>query len=288
MATPLTAVLLENAPLYDSVPADLEPRLQELVNAARASHPTVTLPEADFVAYLAARLPADATLPSALGAVHAEDLYLACGCWHGDEAALSDFDQHMLMGLDRVLSRLSREAAFVDEVRQALRTKLLVADGGPPRIGDYSGRGSLQGWVRSAATRLALDALGRQQPRVACNDDDYDARLATPDPELDYIKVRYRDDFKRAFRTALGTLPLEQRNALRLHHLDGLTLAQIAKLNNVHESTASRWLAAARAAVLEEIRRALSEQLGLHRDEVDSMMRLARSRLEISLHSLLR
>jgi RNA polymerase sigma-70 factor (ECF subfamily) len=265
---------------------DLEDRLQHLVQEARSSWPTLAVAAADFVAYVAERLPDNLPLADALASVHASDLYLACGCTRADAAALSAFDQQFLARLDRVLQRLTRDAAVVDEVRQAVRTKLLVAAAGQPRIADYSGRGSLHGWVRSVAARVALDLLGSQR-RATDEPDGVDLLLASDDPELEYMRARYRDAFRAAFAVAFAGLPLQQRNALRLHYLDGMNLAQIGRLNRVHESTVSRWLQSARDELFAGIRAALTERLKLDDGELESLMRVAGSRLEISLHALL-
>ena len=68
-----------------------------------------------------------------------------------------------MLPIDTALTRLGREPMFVDEVRQVLRTKLLVGDGAPPKIADYSGRGPLDGWVRAAAVRAAIDLKRREK-----------------------------------------------------------------------------------------------------------------------------
>jgi RNA polymerase sigma-70 factor (ECF subfamily) len=46
-------------------------------------------------------------------------------------------------------------ATFVDDVRQALRVRLLVEAGGRARLADYAGRGPLRGWIGVAAARVA-------------------------------------------------------------------------------------------------------------------------------------
>ena len=145
---------------------------------------------------------------------------------------------------------------MVEEVRQLLRVKLFVSDEGRARIGDYSGRGPLQAWLRVAAVRTALNLVSRQTPEEPSTEEE--PLMGVGDPETEYLKAQHRPEFEQAFRAALGTLSIEQRQLLRFHYVDGLTLGQIGRLRQVHESTISRRLLAARDQLLAETRRALS------------------------------
>jgi RNA polymerase sigma-70 factor (ECF subfamily) len=270
----------------DLTDAELDALVRERITFAERSWPGFTVERARFSAVLAARVVTDVPLADGLAALHADDLYLACACADGVEAAVAEFDRRYLTKLHGSVARLSTEPAFVDELRQILRNKLLVAISGPPKIGDYSGRGKLEAWVRAAAVRTALDLLERDA-RHAPLDTGRQRRLGSPDPELDYIKARYRGEFERAFQAALATLTVEQRNVMRLHYLDGLSLQQIGKLQKVHTSTISRWLSTTREELFAATRRALCERLQLETQELESLMGLVQSRVEISLHALL-
>jgi RNA polymerase sigma-70 factor (ECF subfamily) len=221
-----------------------------------------------------------------LAALHTDDLYLARACESGDAAALRAFEANFLARLPEVLSRFSREPALVDEVRQALRAKLLTASQGKARISDYQGRGSLAGWVRSAAARMALDLI-QQQARFTPAETQHELPLSTPEPELDYLKARYQGQFQSAFEGAFAELTPAERTLLKLYYVDGLNLLQIAKLEQVHESTISRRLDAARASLFDGTRRQLATRLAIPADDVESLMRVAASRLDISLRTLL-
>jgi RNA polymerase sigma-70 factor (ECF subfamily) len=159
---------------------------------------------------------------------------------------------------------------------------------GPPRILGYGGRAALSSWVSVAAQRLALGLLRSEgaRRRVAdrAGDEPGEADL---DPELAYLKARYRDDFKAALTTALAGLPERQRTVVRLHTVGGLTLARIAALLSVDESTVSGWLARARETILAETERELGRRLGMNISEVPSLARLVTSQLDVSVARLL-
>ena len=112
---------------------------------------------------------------------------------------------------------------------------------------------------------------------------DDDAVLELPsgadDPELAVIKQRYKVEFKQAFSAAMASLEPDARAALRLYYLDGLALADLGRLYGWSVPTASRRLASARAALLDETRAHLGERLGMSPAEVDSVLRLLESRL---------
>jgi hypothetical protein len=96
-----------------------------------------------------------------------------------------------------------------------------------------------------------------------------DAKLASnlvvgeSDPELQYIKVEHRDEFKKAFRESVAALSQHDRLLLRMHFVDQLTPGRIGEICGVHRTTAIRWLEAAQAAVLEKMRPLLIERLRL-------------------------
>jgi RNA polymerase sigma-70 factor (ECF subfamily) len=144
--------------------------------------------------------------------------------------------------------RLSPDA--VDDVAQAVREQLLVGrDGRPPRIEEYSGRGSLGGWLRVVTVRRAL--ASRRKRTEALSDGDAEpagaAAEASPvDPEIDLLKRRHAGALNAALRAALSALGAEQRDLLRKHFLDGATLPELAAMLGVSRATVGRRLVAAR------------------------------------------
>ncbi|MCU1283197.1 MAG: putative DNA-binding regulatory protein, partial [bacterium] len=257
------------------------PELAALVGRARRAWPDLPLDDARFAAYLAARSDGDEPL-------HVEDLYLACACVDRLPRALAAFDEHHLSAVARSLSRVDRSPAFADEVRQRLRERLLVgSDGEPPRLASYSGRGPLATWVKVAAIRLALNL--RRDERADASLDGGDEPMIADDAEMLLLRRRFRSDFSAAFAAAVATLTVEQRQLLRLHFLDALSLGEIGALHGVDKSTVSRRLLGARGALLHETERWLRARLNLAEHEVASMIRLIRSQLgDVSVARLLR
>jgi RNA polymerase sigma-70 factor (ECF subfamily) len=267
----------------------LELLVQEVVDRARAGWPDLELDEPGFAAHLA-RVAGDGDVATALAELHAPDLWLAYGCAVGDSAALAAFDREVLSQVGLLLGRMQPTPQLIDEVRQQLRHKLLVATpGARPRIAEYAGRGPLQAWVRVAATRAALDFLRAAGARAGAELEPDDLTAGSGDsPELDYVKERYRPQFKAAFQEALRGLDSEQRNVLRLHVVEGLNIDEIGALFKVHRSTVARWIAASRQQVLADARRRLRDELGLSAGEFDSLAGVVRSQLDLSVAKILK
>jgi RNA polymerase sigma-70 factor (ECF subfamily) len=252
-----------------------------LYQDGRRAWPDVALAAEVFAAHLAALHPGGA--PDDLSS----DLYLACACAGGDPAAIAALDRDFLATLDPALGRLGDDA-FIAEVKQTLREKLLVAPaGGRPRIADYAGTGNLRGWLKVAAVRTAISLRRREHPAEPL-DGPLDVAAPDADPELRFLQEKYRAEFRAAFTEAAARLSSRDRNVLRYQALDGLSIDEIGALYGVHRATAARWIGRARELLVAGTRKALQARLGVDRDELDSVMRLIESRLDLSLRSLMR
>ena len=252
------------------------------LDAGRLAWPGIAISDEELVAHLARHCP---SLPDP--ALRGADLYLACGCTLGNPAALAAFEAGYLAQVPSYLARSGTARDAGEEVRQLLGHRLLV--GSPGRIADYQGRGSLLSWVRAAAARTALNlARGERRHRQATAAAAGDSVMVAGDPELDFIKARFRPQFKQAFRAALAQLPSRERAVLRLHYAEHVGVGQIAASYGVHRATVSRWLHDAQRAVLDETRLRLAEALKIGQAECDQLVGLVQSRLDVTLSSLLR
>jgi len=244
--------------------------LRRLYDEARAQFPGLRVSEAAFAAAVEARGGAS---------VRAAELYLCIACEAGDPAALRAFDALYLARVGSSISRINPSPAFADEVRQRLRERLFV--GAPPGIATWSGAAPLEAWLRATAVRMALTLLReRGQKRPEPN---FEEALQSSDPELLYLRDRYRGQCQEAFQAALASLSPRDRTLLRLRYLDGLSIDALAPLHGIHRATAARWVAASRSRLLEGTRRELQARLGGSLTDLDSLLRLVRSDLVVNL-----
>lgn len=290
MSSPLVQSFLERVavpirPAFSSM-IDLEHRLEALLATGRAHWPTVRVDPAAFMAFVAERLPAERAAAEALATMRAPELYLTCACTGGSSAALRAFDSHYIGEVELALRRMRVTASQVDEIQQMVRHKLFVGqDGKSGKIADYSGRGDLRRWVRSIAVRTYLNELRRGQRMVPMADDQLLHSMSTTedDPELRYMKERYQSEFRDAFVRAVQTLDDRQQTLLRYHHVDGLNIDEIGSIYRVHRVTAYRWLEKAREALVQQVQRLLAAQLQVEKREFESILRMIRSQLHLSL-----
>ncbi|MCY1046891.1 hypothetical protein OV208_36640 [Corallococcus sp. bb12-1] len=263
--------------------ARLEARLQARVSEAAKAWPRLEVPVEGFVAFLAARLLPGVPPEQGLDALHVGDLLLAFACSRMEPRALEHFDTEILAKAARAAARMDPSAAFREELTQQLRQKLFVGDA--PRILDYSGRGPLVGWVRAAVIRDALSLRG--SPRQEEGDE---ALLDLPsdraDPELDYLRRRHQREFAECFRAALEALDPQEKTLLRLHFADGVGVEQLSRHYQVHRATLSRRLGAAREAMVKHTLRLMKERYKLSPEELQSLIRLMRSNLELRISQL--
>lgn len=268
---------------------EIEAMLLDLVGSAQRAYPTFSVPPDVFVAYLGEKLPAGVSWRLALRQMHTSDLYLACACARGDVQALAAFDDRCLRQLDRVLGKMGIDAEASADLKQDIRRRVLVGDGRPAEILDFSGRGDLRSWVRVMAVRQALRDRDHARREVSVEDDELLQRIAASDnPALSHVKEIYRREFQRAFRGALRALPDRERTLLRQAYIDGLTVDELGSLYRVHRSTAARLLVRARLLLLETTRTRMMAQLDVQSQELDSIMQLIWSQVEISLGDLRR
>jgi RNA polymerase sigma-70 factor (ECF subfamily) len=221
---------------------------------------------------------------------HPEDLALAEAARRGDPQAVHRVTVELLDEAARAVMRLHPSSDFVEEVKQSLRERLLVSTAErPAKLQEYTGQGPLLKWLRVVCVGTAIN-LRRGDRREHLVDEvaELEQRAAPEDLELDFIKARDGAVFKAAFAEAFASLSVEARNVLRLSVLEGLSIDQLGTLYGVHRATAARWLSKAKETLAERARELAAERLRLQQPELESLMRVIRSQLDVSLHRLLR
>ncbi len=268
------------------LPADLEARLRTIVARAAGAWPGVTVDPARLVEAIGRAVGDD--IEAALADVCVEDLALALACAAGAPNALALCDRLCAGAITAAVARVDRSPDLRDEVRQILWQRIFVGTAGQsPRIQAYAGRGPLAAWMAVAAQRVALD-LRRSEARAAGGDPMADQVLpANEHPEVDYLRTRYKAEFEAAVREALAGLPDRDRLLLKLTIVSGLSHEQLANIYRVNQSTITRWIARARAQVLETTEREICARLRMPPGEFRSLAGLLVSRLDLSISRVL-
>ena len=216
----------------------------------------------------------------------AEDLWAACACGAGESAAIAAAEARYFPDVDAALGKMGLTADRMAEVKQGLRRVLFVGDptvGVAPRIGEYKGTGDLRAWLRVTAMRAALKLLRKENRETPTDDALLEARAQTDDPELGYMKAAYRAAFKTAFQEALDSLHAKEKTLLKQQIVDGLSIDELGSLYQIHRATAARWVQSAREKLLSRTRRTFMLNARITSDECESIMRMVRSQLDVSL-----
>jgi RNA polymerase sigma-70 factor, ECF subfamily len=271
-------------PLADSVRA-----AQPLADSVRAAHeaganawPGVDLSLDDFARHVEALR--DGRGGAEALARQGEDLFLACACAQGNARAIELFSRYVLSAVPAMVAHILPKGALLDDLLQSMREQLLVRrESAPPRIAAYRGTGPLAGWVRITATRAAI-RLKKGAARFT-EDVTLDGRAdaSTAGPEALYVRRQYAPLLNAAILAALDALPAETRALLRSYYVEGLTIDELAARDGIHRATAARRVHSARMRLLEHVRERAAGRLGIPDEEIDSLIHLVASRLEISL-----
>lgn len=270
--------------------ADLDRRLWAIVAEGRAAWPQLAV-EARAVVELIGRHATAELAEAALEGLRPADMYLACACAAQLPGALAAFDRDYMREVEVALSRMRIGAPRIADIKQLVRQRLFVGGGtvgrpsSPGKIAEYGGRGDLRRWVRSVAVRTCLNDLRKGKRELLVNDDQLIAQhaIAADDPEVEYMKRTYASEFRAAFGDALGQLGAREQTLLRYHHVDGLNIDEIGAIYRIHRVTAFRWLEKAKELLVRSTLETLRARLKLPASELDSVLRMIRSQVHLSL-----
>ena len=259
-------------------------RVAQAAQAARAAWPEISAPLDEFEGFLGARAPDGLPPPE-----RCAELYLTFACARGDGAALQALEERYLPAIERKLRRRTGSAALAREALQMWRENLFVAaPGRAPRIADFGGGGPLAGWLMVVAGRIAL-RLFKKERRDAPLEEVVAARLADrQDLELAVVEKRYGGALQAALGDAFRALDADERTLLRHRYLDDCSIETIAAIHRVHRATAARWLQRVEKKLIDGCVELLAARLGTSKEELVSVLRLVRSRLDLSIRAVVR
>ena len=173
-----------------------------------------------------------------------DELALASACAAGNNTAWEIFLTRYREKLYLSALRIAREDSAARELADTLYADLYgtnTRDGQRvSKLSSYTGRGSLEGWLRTVLSQEYVNRYRRTKRLVSLDEESeegvqFRAPEAEPAPTADTRLTRATD-------AALAGLPAEDRVVLSAYFLDGRTLAEIARMLGVHESTISRKL----------------------------------------------
>lgn len=181
-------------------------------------------------------------------ALRLEELALARACAAGNERAWQDFINRYRQKLHSMALHITRDGAHAAELADSLFADLYgvnARDGARrSKLVFYTGRGSLEGWLRTVMAQEFINRYRKQKRTVSLEEQTEEGvqfAAAIPDPVC--ASDRTSDQrLEAATDEALAELSSEDRFTLASYYLDGRTLAEIARTLGLHESSVSRRL----------------------------------------------
>ena len=231
-----------------AIHARLERSVAELYPMSKAESLGLSREDfADILSEIAAKYAQGATAKE----IHAfccslriEELALARACAAGHNQAWEVFLLRYREKLFQIANYITKESSAGRELADSMYADLYgtsTRDGQRiSKLASYTGRGSLEGWLRTVMAQEHVNRYRRRRRLVSLDEESEEgAQFAAPERE-EVVAVDPR--VEAATDEALAALPAEDRFVLAAYFLDECTLAEIARTLGVHESTISRKL----------------------------------------------
>jgi RNA polymerase sigma-70 factor (ECF subfamily) len=267
----------------------LESELVRVVREASEAWPQLDVPDEEFMAHLAVCMPRNQDPVDCLRSMQSSEVYLALASSSGDPRAVDELMACVGPAVRSAIRRAGAPPGTREDLEQAVWERLFAKGvDGRSRILQYKGLSKLKNWAAMVASRVALQKLASDKA-LKREGDSVLLELAARDdtPELQTLKQLYRSEFKEAFGQAIDRLTSRSRNLLRYNLLDGLSITRIAALYKVHRTTADRWMRQVRQQLLKTTRANLGKKLKVSKSELDSIMKLIQSQLQVNMSGLL-
>ena len=202
-----------------------------------------------------------------------DELALARACAAGHNAAWEIFLTRYREKLYQSALRIAREDSAARELADSLYADLYgtsTREGERiSKLASYTGRGSLEGWLRTVLAQEYVNRY-RRTKRLVSLDEESEEGIQFRAPEPDPVPAA-DPRLAQAADEALAALSAEDRTVLSAYYLDDRTLAEIARILGVHESTISRKLDKLAKALRKQILAALGRR-GMSRRQAEEAL----------------
>jgi len=162
----------------------------------------------------------------------------AAGCNPAWEIFLTRYREKLYLSALRIVREESAARELADTLYADLYGTNTREGQRVSKLASYSGRGSLEGWLRTVLSQEYVNRYRRSKRLVSLDEETEEGvQYRAPDPEpVAPVDQRLAEATDEALAVLLG----EDRMVLSAYYLDGRTLAEIARMLGVHESTISR------------------------------------------------
>lgn len=216
-----------------------------------------------------------------------DELALARACAAGDNSAWDIFLTCYREKLYRSALRIAREDSAARDLADGLYAELYgttLRDGQRvSKLESFTGRGSLEGWLRTVLAQEFVNRY-RRTKRLVSLDQEIEDGAQFPAPEEPVSSSDSR--LESSVDAALAALSSEERFVLSAYYLDGRSLAEVARMLGVHESTISRKVDKLAKSLRKKILADMMRQ-GIDRREAEERLEVDVRDLQLNIRRIL-
>lgn len=171
----------------------------------------------------------------------------------GDRAAFRALVERHYTAVFRLCRSILRNADDAEDATQEVFVRVYEA------LGQFAGRGAFGAWLRRLTVNHCLNRTQTATARAAKTSYSIDLMAETlpasmeDDPEERFL----RNEERARVQTAMEVLPTQQRAALGMRLLEGMTYEEIADIMGVPVNSVRSWLHRGRARLREALQEAV-------------------------------
>ncbi|MEW5978078.1 MAG: sigma-70 family RNA polymerase sigma factor [Acidobacteriota bacterium] len=225
------------------------------------------------------------------------ELFLTTACAEGNGTAWDIFQERYKRPIEKIAHSVAPSYSVGREIAESLLSELFLpanlSRGGPSKISQYNGSGSLEGWLRVVVSRRTIDILRDQARKVPLEDSSAGVSsgisrrsAAQTPPEADAKTASLW--FEQSLNQAFERLTVQERLVLKMYYLQNVNLKEIGRMLQVHESTVSRLIQRLNSQLRKDVEKQLRTAWGVKPSEVSHVIHLAYAHSEVDLSTMLR
>ena len=238
--------------------------------------------------------------------LHIDDLCLVLACERGDNEAWQELFTNFGSTVRSAARKITSNAEDAEDLANSIWAELhglkINTNGKPSgKLGYYSGRGSLAGWLRAVVAQLAIDAHRKISRLVQIEESrefenlahEADGReigkfhAAEANPENSLIEKRGMLETEAALKKAIGELAAEDKLLIKLYYFEGLNLKQAGAVLGFHEATASRRVVKTQMNLRKRVEQILQTERGWKPDEIKQVLANAAGILQTDIEQII-
>lgn len=158
-------------------------------------------------------------------------------CMEQDEKAQEAFYRHFSSLMYAVCLRYSNSREDAKDILQDGFVKVFT------RLGQYSGKGSLEGWMKRVFINTALEHY--RVNKVYQQQSDVEEAISVATPSMAVANITQKE-----ILAVMEQMPPGYRNILNLYAIEGYTHAEIAEMLGISEGTSKSQLSRARQSFI--------------------------------------